>query len=142
MVKMEVKFDGFNEMLAKLNKLNADTKAITEEALKKTFDIITPKAAAAVAKPNLPAEGKFSNGGTIGSLEQAAKITWKGTEASVSVGFNIKKGGLPSIFMMYGTPRYMKVQAVYDAFYGTQTEGEVAIAQKEIFEKALREAMG
>ncbi|MBQ5684449.1 MAG: hypothetical protein IIV27_02295 [Clostridia bacterium] len=139
MAKVAVEFAGFDEVLKKLNKLGADTKQITEDALQKSFDIVTKKAEAAIAKPNLPAGGKFSTGRTEESLTRTLEVTWTGTEASAPVGFNIKKGGLPSIFMMYGTPRYMKVQAVYDAFYSSATEGEVLNAQREVFFKAMEE---
>lgn len=139
MAKVAVEFAGFDAVLKKLNQLEADTKKITEKALQKSFDIVTKKAADAVAKPNLPAGGKYSTGRTEASLIQTLDVTWTGTEASAPVGFNIKKGGLPSIFMMYGTPRYMKVQAVYDAFYSSETEGEVLNAQKEVFYKAMEE---
>lgn len=142
MPKIGLEFKGFDEVLKKLNALNADTKSIAEEALKKTYEIVTQKAEDAIAKSNLPAGGKFSSGATAASIKRDPQITWNGSEGSVAVGFDIKKGGLPSIFMMYGTPRYMKVQAVYDAFYGTQTEGEVLNAQKEIFYKALGELEG
>lgn len=139
MAKVAVEFAGFDEVLKKLNKLGADTKQITEDALQKSFDIVTKKAEAAIAKPNLPAGGKFSTGRTEESLTRTLEVTWTGTEASAPVGFNIKKGGLPSIFMMYGTPRYMKVQAVYDAFYSSATEDEVLNAQREVFFKAMEE---
>ena len=139
MAKVAVEFAGFDAVLKKLIKLEADTKKITEEALQKSFDIVTQKAEDAIARPNLPAGGKYSTGRTAESLVRTLEVTWTGTEASAPVGFNIKKGGLPSIFMMYGTPRYMKVQAVYDAFYGSATEGEVLNAQKEVFYKALEE---
>jgi hypothetical protein len=139
MAKVAVEFAGLDEVLKKLNKLGADTKQITEDALQKSFDIVTKKAEAAIAKPNLPAGGKFSTGRTEESLTRTLEVTWTGTEASAPVGFNIKKGGLPSIFMMYGTPRYMKVQAVYDAFYSSATEGEVLNAQREVFFKAMEE---
>lgn len=139
MARIAVEFAGFDDVLKKLSQLDADTKKITEKALQKSFDIVTKKAEAAVAKPNLPAGGKYSTGRTAESIVRTLEVTWTGTEASAPVGFNIKKGGLPSIFMMYGTPRYMKVQAVYDAFYGSQTEGEVLSAQKEVFYKAMEE---
>lgn len=139
MAKIAVEFAGFDAVLKKLNQLEADTKKITEKALQKSFDIVTMKVEASVAKPNLPAGGKYSTGQTAGSIVRTLNVSWTGTEASAPVGFNIKKGGLPSIFMMYGTPRYMKVQAVYDAFYSSETEGEVLNAQKEVFYKAMEE---
>ena len=95
-----------------------------------------------VEKPNLPAHGKYSHGNTAKSLVREPVITWSGTKASVEVGFDIKHGGLPTIFMMYGTPSYMKNQMLYDAFYGDQTIGEIRTRQKEIMLGALAEAEG
>jgi len=141
MPKMTMEFAGFREVMKKLEGLNANTKKITEDALTKTHDIVTRAAEAAAASPNLPAGGKYSTGDTIGSLRREATVEWNGTEASVPVGFDIKRGGLASIFLMYGTPRMPKVQGLYDAFYGAQTEGEVLTAQKKIFYDAVDKAM-
>lgn len=137
MAKMSLSFEGLDEMMKKLERLDKDTKAVTEEALTKAHEIVTAKAEAAVRQ--LPAGGRYSRGDTAASLQRTPKIKWSGSEASVEVGFNIRKGGLPSIFMMYGTPRYMKVQAMYDAFYSSQTEGEVINAEREIFLNAIGE---
>lgn len=142
MARLSLEFTGFNEVKKQLESLNADVKAVTEEALIKSHAIVTEKVEKAIATSNLPAGGKYSTGRMANSLRKTANVKWKGTEAEVPVGFDIKKGGLPSIFMMYGTPRYMKVQALYDAFFGEQTEGEVANAQKEIFYKALERIEG
>lgn len=139
MAKMSLEFAGFAEFRNKLNKLGADTKAITEEALKETHKIVTAKAESAMAAGNLPAGGDYSIGRTVDSLLKTPEISWRGTEGSVKVGFNIKTGGLASVFLMYGTPRMSKVQVLYDAFFGDQTIGEVSNAQKEIFYKALGE---
>lgn len=139
MAKMSLEFAGFDAVRRKLNKLGADTKTIADEALIKTHEIVTEKADKAITTANLPAGGKYSTGRMKNSLQRTPKVSWKGTEGSVNVGFDIRKGGLPSIFMMYGTPRYMKVQALYDAFFSDQTIGEVANAQKQIFYKALEE---
>ena len=137
LARMSLSFEGLDEMMKKLERLDKDTKQVTEEALTKAHEIVTAKAEAAVRQ--LPAGGRYSRGDTAASLQRTPRIKWSGSEASVEVGFNIRKGGLPSIFMMYGTPRYMKVQAMYDAFYGSQTEGEVINAEKEIFLNAIGE---
>ena len=142
MAKMKIDFKGFDEIMKKLRSLEGDARSVTEEALRRTHEIVTEKAADAVTAPNLPAGGKYSSGRTAASLQRDSKVTWNGTEASVEVGFNIKNGGLPTIFMLYGTPRYMKNQSLYDAFYGTQTEGEIINEQKNIFYKAIDELMG
>ena len=142
MARLTLDFKGFDEVLKKLNALEANIKPIAEEALIKTHEIVTKKAEDAMADPNLPARGKYSTGDTKLSLKRDTQIKWNGTEASIPVGFNIKKGGLPSIFLMYGTPRMVKVQPLYDAFWGDETEGEILNTQKQVFNKALEEWEG
>lgn len=137
MPKLDLDFSGFDSILDELNKMGEDAKAVTDDALREAFKIITRKAEDAIQKPNLPRQGKYSSGRSEKSLVRDPKITWSGSVASVDVGFNIKKGGLPTIFMMYGTPRYMKVQALYDAFFGEQTEAEIFAAVSETYAKKL-----
>lgn len=140
--KNGIEFAGFDKVLSKLNALNADTKSIADEALKKTFEIVTEKAEIGMLPQNLPAGGKYSTDETERSLRKDAQIKWSGSEGSVEVGFDISKGGLASIFLMYGTPRMVKDQTLYDAFFSEQTEGEILNAQKQIFYKALGELEG
>lgn len=139
MARFKLEFEGYDEILKKLTKLEADVKTVAEEALTETHKIITEKAAVAMEKQYLPAKGDYSMGRTLETLQKTPKITWNGTVASVDVGFNIKHGGLASVFLMYGTPSMEKDQKLYDAFYGEQTEGEIRNVQKEIFYKALEE---
>ena len=142
MPSLNMDFGGFNEILKRIDDLDGSVKKITEEAERAAFKVITRKAEDAIQKPNLPRQGRYSSGRSERSLVRDAKITWNGDEASVSVGFNIRKGGLPTIFMIYGTPRYMKSQVLYDAFYGEQTEQEVYNAVKDAMEQGIREAIG
>lgn len=89
--KAYLEFEGFNEAIARLNKLNANTKNISEKSLKKTHEIITKKAQEAITPHN---ETKR----TEKALKKEAEIEWAGTLASVKVGFSISEGGLASIF--------------------------------------------
>ena len=145
MASVKLDFKGFQETLKKLTDLNADVRGIATEALQKSFDIVTAKAAAAAIPANYPAGGKYSRRtppNTASSLIRNLEITWTDTEATAPVGFDAKRGGLPSIFMIRGTPRHEPVQEMYDAFYSTQTKGEVLNAQRDVFFKAMEEAMG
>ncbi len=142
MPKLDLNFGGFDDVLKQINQMGEDAQKVTEDALREAFKIITRKAENAIQKPNLPAQGRYSHGASERSLVRDPKITWNDTTASVEVGFNIKRGGLPTIFMMYGTPRYMKVQAIYDAFYGDQTEQEIFRVVSDIYQKKLQEVLG
>ena len=50
--KAYLEFEGFNEAIARLNKLNANTKNISEKSLKKTHEIITKKAQETIKQQN------------------------------------------------------------------------------------------
>ena len=67
--KAYLEFEGFNEAIARLNKLNANTKNISEKSLKKTHEIITKKAQEAITPHN---ETKR----TEKALKKEAEIEW------------------------------------------------------------------
>lgn len=133
--KTHLEFEGFDEAIARLNKIGANVKNISEKALKKTHSIITENAKEAITPHNQTYQ-------TEKSLQKEAKIEWNGTVASVKTGFSISAGGLASIFLMYGTPRMKKDQKMYNAFWGKSTQQEVSEAQKEIFYNEIRRLNG
>lgn len=92
--KLKLQFNGFNDMFAKLDKLGADTKKIASDALEESFNAVTPGILAAI-KPHK------DTGKTEESLVTTPEVVWEGTRAYVEVGFDLDKGGLPSIFLMY-----------------------------------------
>ncbi|WP_286144703.1 hypothetical protein [Bacteroides caecimuris] len=133
MAKFKVEFDGFDEMVARLSKIGGSAKKTTEKALKATHSIITKEAEKAI-KPHR------RTGATERSLIKKAEIEWGGLIAEVEIGFDIDNGGLPSIFLMYGTPRIKKDQKLYNAFKGKKTLDKVHEVQEEIFFSAIRDA--
>lgn len=151
--RLTVSFKGFEEMFEKLDKAGANVEKTTEEALKESFDIVTPGIKGAIA----PHSTKYS-GATEKSLTESPEVEWEGSTAKVPVGFNIREGGLPSVFLMYGTPRHavgnqyargrgahpgMAVdQKVYDSIYGRSVKNKVRKAQKQVFEKEMKNTFG
>lgn len=133
--KTYIEFEGFDEAIARLNKLGANVKNISEKALKKTHSIITEKADEAIIPHNETHQ-------TEKSLRREAEIEWVGNVASVKTGFSISEGGLASIFLMYGTPRMKKDQKLYNAFWSKSTQNEIMEAQKEIFYDEIRRLNG
>ena len=149
--KSRIEFDGFEEAIARLNKLNGNVKNISEKALKKTHEIITQKAQDAITPHNETHQ-------TEKTLRKEAEIEWNGTLASVKTGFSISEGGLASIFLMYGTQSHAvsnqygknlgvaeetkKDAKMYNAFFGNSTRKEVAEAQREIFNSEIRRLKG
>lgn len=149
--KTHIEFEGFDEAIARLNKLGANVKNISEKALKKTHSIITEKAEEAITPHNETHQ-------TEKSLRREVEIEWSGDIASVKTGFSISEGGLASIFLMYGTQSHSvsnqygknlgvaektkKDTKMYNAFFGNSTHKEVEEAQKEIFYKEIRRLNG
>lgn len=131
MARMKLQVEGLDKLLERLKDLNVSIKEVSEEALKETHRIVTDKAVSEMVKHN-------QTGETQASIRLQPKINWSGTTASVSVGFDIANGGLPSIYLMYGTPKMKKDQKLYNAFYGKQTQKEIVEKQTDIFYEAIR----
>lgn len=122
-----------------IEKMNGDIKRATENALKESHKIVTENVTKAIQAHN-------ETGQTKASVKTEAEVEWEGTKASVKVGFDITEGGLPSIFLMYGTRLYGKPhitpdKKLYDAIYGVKTRKEIKKVQKEEFFKEIEKGM-
>ena len=141
MARIKFDYKEFDDLMGTLKSI-ADSKTVkraTEDALKAAFDIVTPKAEEAIKKHVKPV-GKYGTGETLSTLRRTPEYVWVADICECKVGFNIKEGGLPSIFLMYGTPKVDKDQELYDAFFGNQTKREISAAQEDVLMGALSEA--
>lgn len=131
MAKMELEFDGFDDVINRLKKMEGDTKKVSEKALAKTFELVTPKIQSAMAPHN-------DRGITAESIVTSPHIEWAGSIGSVDIGFDIPHGGLPSVFLMYGTPKMAPDRGLYNAVYGNKTKQLVHDTVEEIFYNEIR----
>lgn len=129
--KTRIEFEGFEEVVSKLLKLEGDIKSTTEKALKASHSKVTPQIQAAMSRHR-------RSGDTEKSIVTTPRVSWNGGSASVDVGFDISSGGLPSIFLMYGTPRMKKDSVLYNSIYGKRVRDEVRRIQEDIFWKEIR----
>lgn len=136
MARIKLQFTAWEQLAESLDKLDGNVKKATEEALIESHKAITPKIEAAFA----PHSTKFS-GDTLKTLRKQSKVEWEGLVASIPIGFDIGKGGLASVFIMYGAPTVSADRKVYNAFYGAATKKQINEIQKEIFERAIKDAM-
>lgn len=152
--KFGLNFDGVAELSEKLEALGGDLKQVAEQALEFIPGDVNPKLHAAMQKHR-------GHGVTEKSIVEGQKVTWTGNIASIDVGFNLKKGGMPSIFLMYGTPRHAPGnqyggpvrpgaqehpgtkadKELYDAIYGSKTQKDIAAKQQKIFTQAIQDLM-
>lgn len=133
--KTKIEFDGFEEVISRLKKLDGDIKKVTEKALDETHKYVTKKADEAIRPHKL-------TGQTEKALKTKSDVDWSGTLASVKTGFSIHHGGLASIFLMYGTPRMKKDQKLWNAFWSKKTKDEIKKIQADIFYDEIRELGG
>ena len=137
--KFGLDLDGLEEFAKRLENINVSVQETAEEALSETHAHVTRKVEAAVAgsKYNFQRTGK-----TKSTLQKSPNITWEGSIATVRVGFDISNGGLPSIFLMYGTPSITPDKTLYNAFYGGKTKKEIKDIQQSVFINKLIEGGG
>lgn len=139
--RISIQGDLFKDYMAKLDKLggaNAMKKGV-DKALKASKEYVNPLIETAMTK--LPAGGKYSTGGTKESIDKELKTEWHGFIAETKVGFDFKKSGLKSIFLMYGTPRMSPVKGLKNAIYGSKTQKEIARIQEDELNKVIKEIM-
>lgn len=132
--KITLQFKGFEEYAEKLDKLGGDLKAITEKALQNSQLHIG-------AKLHRQMKQHHRSGNTEKEIIENEYVHWEGSVASVGIGFFIPEG-LPSIFLMYGTPRMKKDQNLYNSIYGSKTKKEIAELQEKTFARAIQKIMG
>ena len=134
---------GFEEYMAKLDEIggSAAMKRGVESALKASKQYVNPQIEAAVAASNLPAGGHYSTGETRESIDTDMSVDWAGMTGSIKVGFDFKKSGMTSIFLMYGTPKMPPVAGLKNAIYGAKTQKNVADVQAEELDKVIKRIM-
>lgn len=138
--RLTLDFPLYDTLKARLDNVGGKTtEKVVETALKKSHDFVTDQLASAMIPHN-------KTNVVSDSLSRDSDVQWTGDEASIKVGFDINKGGLPSIFLMYGTqlhgqPHVTPDRKLYDAVYGAATKKQIRKIQEEVFFKAIEEAM-
>lgn len=133
--KLSLDFKVFAEYAEKLDKLGGDIQAAADQVLQNAHDAVT-------ANIKRDMQKHHRSGKTEKSILSNAKVEWSGPFASIDVGFDIKNGGLPSIFLMYGTPRMDKDQQLYDHIYGRAVARQMDQITKTTMERIIRHRMG
>lgn len=138
-IGLQVKeLDYYMAHLDELGKGDAMKRGV-EAALKASKQYVNPLIESAMV--NLPAKGRYSTGNTKQSIDEDMTVDWQGMTASIKVGFDFKKSGLKSIFLMYGTPKMPPVAGLKAAIYGTKTQKKIGAIQEEALQKVILRIM-
>ena len=139
--KMGLQFEGWEEMMGKLDELGGSSamKRGVEKALSASKEYVNPLIDQAMTK--LPAGGKYSTGDTRKSINDDMAVEWQGMTGGIKIGFDFKKSGTTSIYLMYGTPKMKPVSGLKAAIYGSKTRKEIAEIQSDVINKYIKEVM-
>ena len=143
MAKMQILFDGFENLAYAIDEAEKDLHAAVDEALTETAEIVKANLTPAAAVYGAKGRKGYATGKMLESMIKDTRIDWSGMVAEVGVGFSTNNyttyvGFMHSIFVMYGTPRYKKDQKIYNAIRGTKVKKEIAAKQEEVMQKHLQ----
>lgn len=150
-----IEFKGFEELIENYQKLGGDLKKIATECLDVVPEMVNPNLEKDMTKHN-------DSHDTVDSIEEKPNVEWAGTIGAIPIGFNLKNGGMPSIFLMYGTARHTPKnqfggpkranakmnggmnadRKLYNDIYGAAIKRKVGEAQQEILNKAITKRLG
>jgi len=137
--KFAFNFDEFDELAEKLDRAGGSIREAADRGLKGSHAFITPNLAAGIARHH-------RSGETGESLDVGGGVVWENPlKAHVNIGFNLKDGGVPSIFLMWGTPKHGNHPGIAsdgklkNAAFGAKVKREVANIQRREMEKALQD---
>ena len=134
--KLTVEFTGYDILKKQLDELSGKaTERAVESALKASQQVVSKQANEAIIRHT-------KTGATQKSIIKNGVVRWVQDTAEIDVGFDIDNGGLPSIFLMYGTklhgqPHVTPDRNLYNAVYGSKTRKEVKKIQEEAFWKVI-----
>ena len=128
-----IDFSNFEEYAEKLEQLEADLKTVFSKAMEEAAEKVQRDTIAALARSNLPAGGKYSQGETKESVLQDVKTQWNGTVGEIKLGFDKTKSGAGG-FLITGTPK-MRPDLALERIYGSK---RYVNQLKKTIEKALQ----
>lgn len=130
--KLSLDFPMFDHLKQQLEKAGGNAlKTAVDKALTESARYTDEELEKAIAPHR-------KSGRTEKSLEGESRPEWSGTNASIDVGFDISNGGLPSIFLMYGTkvhgqPHVEPDRKLYNALYGSRVTNQIKKIQEDAF---------
>lgn len=139
MAKMQILFNGFEDLAAEVDRSDGDLQKAVDEALTETAKYIQGQVTSAAAPYAAKGRKGYATGRMYGSIIEDGLVTWNGHVAEVGTGFALNESsGWHSIFVMYGTPRMAKDTKVYNAIKGAKTKKEIERIQQEIMQKYIK----
>ena len=139
MARMQISFDGFKDLTEAIDKAGGDLQKAVDECLNEIFSLVQQEVESASGAYASTGKKGYATGAMYRAIKRDPDIKWTGNVATIGVGFNLRqKDGFHSIFIMYGTPKYGKDTAVYNAVFGTAMRKRIEEKQEEILSSYLK----
>ncbi len=123
-----VEMHGFSELLNKIEQAGGNVDAAVQKCVDRSLEIVGRN------MQNFMTSHK-DTGDTYDSYEQTA-VAIKGNSVEAMVGYNVKNGGLPAIFLDVGTP---KQKPYFFRYYAVEnSSAEIRQIQGETLNEILR----
>ena len=127
---MKLDLNGFKELLERIQKVGGNIDAAAEKALVESAKPFMEDLKTEIKKHHL-------TGLTEASLNDPTQIERDGNRLTLKVGFDLGKGGLPALFLEYGTPRMKAEPFIQSSIQRNQSKSRKI--QKELLTKILKE---
>ena len=126
-----LQFAGWQEKMEQLDRLSHfGILEGTKEALLETHKVVTPRVEEAMQK-------HVRTGRTKRAIIENAKVETDGLVVSIDIGFDLSRGGHPSIWLMYGTPRQQPDKKLYQAIFGKSVSDEIQHVQYQAIKRTI-----
>lgn len=133
--KAELKITGMDELMRKYENMSKGSlEPAISEGLKDVQDYLNGRLENTFIDAKLPAKGKYATGETKESIVKDHDVIKSNNTLSIKLGFDLKKSGLTSIYLMCGTPRMSPAKGLHACFNGAKSRREA----KEIFDKKVQ----
>lgn len=149
--RFTINFKGFDDVLDRYQTLGGNTKQIIDKCLKVVPEVINPE-----LKKDVAPHRRKKSGSAVDSLVENPNVEWEGTVGRIPVGFQFDKGGLTTIFLMYGTAKHApsnqygtfkgvtytpQDKKLYVDIYGNFVKLSIEKKQREIFKQEIEKIM-
>ncbi len=126
-----IEFYGSAELLNKIEDAAGNVNKAVEKALVKSAEL--PK------KDMLDFIRQHKDTGTTEASFVDNEVKWDGDRLTLKTGFDIKKGGLPALFLDIGTP---KIKPSFFVYYAVEKNvNKIKQIQQETLQEILKELM-
>lgn len=138
---LAIDFSNFADYAEKLDKLGADLQKVIGDAMEQAAETVQDDVIDAMAKGNLPAGGKYSQGDTEATIIHDPKVVWHGSLGEIDLGFDKTKPGAGG-FLITGTPKMRPNYKLEDIFSRKKYLKKIMDQITEELQDAIDERMG